>query len=88
MREWRVAGGTVGGEVRECGNKHAPRTSTLVRSPNARLKPAELERGAVFRDGAAIVSCGERSEVRGRRSEKKDNFRKENLHLSAASSTI
>jgi hypothetical protein len=38
----------------ECGNKHAPRTSTLVRSPNARLKPAELERGAVFRDGAAM----------------------------------
>jgi len=26
----------------------------LVRSPNARLKPAELERGAVFRDGAAM----------------------------------
>jgi len=25
------------------------------RSPNARLRPAELERGAVFRDGAAIV---------------------------------
>jgi len=43
--------------VRECensGNKHAPRTSTLVRSPNARLEPAELERGAVFRDGAAM----------------------------------
>jgi mannose-6-phosphate isomerase len=39
------------------GNKHAPRTSTLVRSPNARLKPAELERGAVFRDGAAMREC-------------------------------
>jgi len=39
------------------GNKHAPRTSTLVRSPNDRLKPAELERGAVFRDGAAMREC-------------------------------
>jgi hypothetical protein len=42
------------GEMRECGNKHAPRTSTLVQSPNARLRPAKLERGAVFREGAAM----------------------------------
>ena len=45
------------GECEKCANKHAPRTSTLVQSPNARLKPAELERGAVFRDGAAMLEC-------------------------------
>ena len=47
-------------EVKKCanaGDKHAQRTSTLVRSPNARLEPAELERGAVFRDGAAMREC-------------------------------
>ncbi|MEI7946281.1 MAG: glycosyltransferase, partial [bacterium] len=63
-----VDGGSTDGTVEmlrryaagKCGNawnKHAPRTSTLVQSPNARLRPAELERGAVFRDGAAMREC-------------------------------